>query len=116
MSTYIGHVLLVCQAGQRAEAAQVAASITGQAADADPSFFSRALRPAGQAGQAPSHYMACTLATAKTVAKLPKLEQAFPGSIWALWWPAGEPVPRFELEPWLLSHDLELVPDPVYEV
>ena len=112
MSRYIGHILLLVPVAHREQAALAAASITQNDADATSDFFSRAVRPAGQAGEQASHYLACTLATASTVEQLPALEQIFDGSAWVLWWPAGESAPSMTVGDWLDGLGLELVPDP----
>lgn len=111
---YVAHVLMVCPAQARDNAALVAAELSRNPEDAAPEFFGRPLESI-ETGEV-THYMAASLATQLTIDRLPALEGLFPGAAWTLWRIAGERTPLVDIETWLGSVGLRFVPDPPEEL
>jgi len=106
---------MVIDVKSREDAAQVAAQLSRNPADASPDFFSRPLQSIGGRPGEITHYMACSMATQITIDRLPALEGLFPGAAWTIWRYANERRPRVEIGAWLADLGLEYVPDPPEE-
>lgn len=82
MNRWIAHALLVTPAAQRTAAAQLYGHATGRAEDATPQTYSIALTAAG--GGPITHYACHTRIRESTLAALPQLAAAIPGSLWVI--------------------------------
>jgi len=111
---YVAHVVLVVRADDRERAAQEAAQLSGNPADASPLFFPRELCPLDS--DEVTHYLGLPLVTQVALDALPELEQAFADSAWAIWRNAGSRATLINLDGWLASLGLRFVPDPPDEV
>lgn len=80
--SWIAHVLLVTPATHRTAAAQLYGHATGRAEDATPATYSIALTAAGE-GEI-THYACHTRIREGTLAALPQLAAAIPGSLWVV--------------------------------
>jgi hypothetical protein len=109
---WVARVALVCPAHLRADAAETAAAMSGNEADASDegaAFYSRAL--ADLYGEV-THYLAVTAVRRSTLAALPWLEAHFPGAIWwVVDWYDDEPYTGdvVSLADGLAAHGLRLV-------
>jgi len=110
---YVAHILMVCPSDLRAQAAAVAAQLSGNPADNTPEFFSRPLQTIAT-GEV-THYLSCSMATQVTIDTLPALESQFPGAAWTIWRYADERLPSVEVATWIADLGLEYVPDPPEE-
>ena len=79
---WIAHVLLVTPATHRAAAAALYGRATGRAEDSTPATYSIALTATG--GGPVTHYACHTRIRAATLAALPQLAAAIPGSLWVV--------------------------------
>jgi len=107
---YVAHILIVCPDELRAQAAAVAAQLSGNPADNTHEFFPRPLQTIAT-GEV-THYLSCSMAKQVTIDNLPTLESQFPGAHWTIWRYADERLPSVEVETWLADLGLEYVPDP----
>jgi hypothetical protein len=112
--TFVAHVVLVVRAEDRVAAAQAAAQLSGNPADASPMFFPRELCPLDS--DEVTHYLGLPLVTQVTLDALPVLERRFVGSAWAIWRNAGSRVNTISLDDWLAEMGLRFVPDPPDEL
>lgn len=107
---WIAHALLVTPATHRAAAAQLYGHATGRAEDATPQTYSIPLTAAG--GDEITHYACHTRIRAATLAALPQLAAAIPGSLWVVTAHDGDtPQQRAErptVESWLTAQGLAL--------
>lgn len=107
---WIANVLLVTPVANRAAAAQLYGQATGRVEDATPATYSIPLTAAG--GGEITHYACHTRIRASTLAALPQLAKAIPGSLWVVTAHDDDTPPERAARPtvdaWLATHGLEI--------
>lgn len=81
---WMAFVALITPVALRAEAAHLFALASGNPADDDPATFSVALSPEADPTATPTHYACHTRVRGTTLAQLPAMATAIPGSIWGI--------------------------------
>lgn len=99
-------VLLVIPVELLVEAAIMAAQLSGNDSDSDPSFFSRDLEDIASGNI--THKLASTAISDNALNALPGLSSSFPGAHWVLYTKTGSRAPEVDIDQWLENIGLRL--------